>query len=71
MPEFCEIMKKFEHAFIKEVPESSVRIYYKYCENLDSDAFIEAVEEIILKEKWFPSISTIINYSKVTNPEWD
>jgi hypothetical protein len=60
---FKDGMKDLEGAFLfsTTINEQTIKTYWKYLSNNQSDKFTNAVREIILREDRFPSISKLIS----------
>lgn len=64
---FKEVMKELENIFTVcfsklDIPEPTLKAYYKYLSCFSDDMFRQIAKRIILKEKRFPAISTFFDY---------
>ena len=55
-------LRKLEFAFHKNISEGSAKLYFEYLSTeFDNSGFSDRVEEIIRKERFFPTISVFLD----------
>ena len=54
---FTVSMKRLEVAFMKDVPQTTIKLYYEKLKGLDDKNFKKIVEDIINNDNFFPSIA--------------
>ena len=54
---FTEGMKRLEIAFMKDVPQKTLKLYYEKMKGFNDSGFKKAVEDIIDNDHFFPSIA--------------
>lgn len=60
-------MVELEHAFNTTTKTETIKIYWRYLsERFTDEEFCFVVEEIILKERFFPAISVFISRKRQT-----
>lgn len=67
-------MTELSDAFNKELTEGLLKVYYRRINFCTDKAFLQAVDDILDKEKWFPTISVFLNWlpaPKVYQPSID
>ena len=56
-------MLKLEAAFmIKSLTKGTLQVYYERVCHADNEMFSNAVNAVLDKEKWFPSIAKLLEY---------
>ena len=59
---FKEGMKRLEIAFMKDIPKATLTLYYEKLKGFKKYDFDRAIEQIIEKECFFPSIAKILEF---------
>ena len=69
---FKEGLKKLEAAFrAQPMPKDSIKIYYEKLKGAPDDIFQRAIDNVIERENFFPSISVLIRETALRKtPEW-
>jgi len=58
-------MQMLEAAFSADLKAETVKVYWQILKTRISDEyFIETIEDVIVSERFFPTVSTILKYSK-------
>jgi len=63
-------MQMIEAAFNTDLKKETVKVYWQILKKRISDEFfIETIEDVIVAERFFPTISTILKHSKHSTEE--
>jgi hypothetical protein len=63
-------MQMLEAAYSTDIKKETIQVYWRVLKTrISEDFFIETIEDVIVSERFFPTISTLLKYFKHSTPE--